>query len=60
MATWPSAAILGTVRQLRKGPAVLETLEITLGAIVAVLALAAFAVMIWANARVDGARPSRR
>jgi len=39
---------------------VLETLEITLGAIVGVLALAAFAVMIWANARVDGARPSRR
>ena len=38
----------------------LETLGITLGAIVGVLALAAFAVMIWANARVDGARPSRR
>ena len=32
----------------------LEALEITFGATVAVLALAAFAVMIWANLRIDG------
>ncbi len=37
-----------------KGTAVLESLEIAFGAVVAVLALAVFAVMIWANRRVDG------
>ena len=33
----------------------LEALEITFGALVAVLALVTFGVMIWANLRVDGA-----
>jgi hypothetical protein len=39
---------------------VLEALQITFGATVAVLALATFAVMIWANLRIDGPRLTRR
>jgi hypothetical protein len=38
----------------RKDHAVLESLEIVFGVTVAVLAMAVFAVMIWANLRVDG------
>jgi hypothetical protein len=38
----------------RKDNAVLESLEIVFGVTVAVLAMAVFAVMIWANLRVDG------
>jgi hypothetical protein len=38
----------------RKDRAVLESLETVFGVTVAVLALAVFAVMIWANLRVNG------
>ena len=38
----------------RKDNAVLESLESVFGVTVAVLAMAVFAVMIWANLRVDG------